>query len=104
MICDNAQFLQALLPEKRFLYFQGLAKAAGSDALAARIRDLQPHLHIFGHTHFSWDAVIDGRVGQLSFSAPDSTSTISNRQLQIGPPLSVTPCQTTCTSWADAVG
>lgn len=52
--------VQELLPEKRFLYYPGLAKAAGSQALGARIAALAPDVHIFGHTHFSWDATLDG--------------------------------------------
>lgn len=40
---------QALLPEKRYLYYPNLAKAVGSDFLAARVAQLQPDLHLFGH-------------------------------------------------------
>ncbi|KAK9816317.1 hypothetical protein WJX74_000882 [Apatococcus lobatus] len=52
--------LQALLPEKRNLFYSGLAKAVGSDFLARRIAELQPSIHLFGHTHFGWDATLDG--------------------------------------------
>ncbi len=52
---------QALLPEKRYLFYPNLAKAAGSEPLAHRLRALQPDVNIFGHTHFSWDATIEGR-------------------------------------------
>ena len=52
--------LQALLPEKRYLFYPNLAKAAGSEPLAQRLRALKPDVHIFGHTHFSWDASIEG--------------------------------------------
>ncbi|EFJ47257.1 hypothetical protein VOLCADRAFT_105217 [Volvox carteri f. nagariensis] len=52
--------LQELLPEKRYLTFPNLAKAVGSRFLAERVRRLRPHLHLFGHTHFAWDAVHDG--------------------------------------------
>ncbi|KAK2080575.1 hypothetical protein QBZ16_000429 [Prototheca wickerhamii] len=48
---------QELLPEKRMLHYPNLAKAAGSDPLAARVARLRPAAHVFGHTHFSWDAV-----------------------------------------------
>ena len=48
--------LQELLPEKRLLRHPNLAKAVGSDALAARVAALAPEVHVFGHTHFSWDA------------------------------------------------
>ncbi|PSC76652.1 Metallo-dependent [Micractinium conductrix] len=51
---------QELLPEKRMLYYPNLAKASGSDALEARVRRLRPLAHVFGHTHFSWDAQVDG--------------------------------------------
>ena len=52
--------MQALLPEKRMLYQPNLAKAAGSNLLAERIRQLKPIAHVFGHTHFNWDCSIDG--------------------------------------------
>ena len=48
-----------LLPEKRFLTCPPLAKAAGSAFLHARIRTLQPAVHVFGHTHFGWDATFE---------------------------------------------
>ena len=51
---------QALLPEKRMLYQPNLAKAVGSQLLAKRIQQLRPVAHIFGHTHFNWDCIIDG--------------------------------------------
>jgi len=52
--------LQSLLPEKRWLHFPNLAKACGSDYLADRVKQLSPMAHIYGHTHFSQDTVIDG--------------------------------------------
>ncbi|KAL4446687.1 hypothetical protein ABPG77_007931 [Micractinium sp. CCAP 211/92] len=51
---------QELLPEKRMLFYPNLAKASGSDALEARVRVLRPLAHVFGHTHFSWDAQVEG--------------------------------------------
>lgn len=51
---------QELMPEKRFLYFSHLAKVAGSDPLAARVAALRPDVHIFGHTHFSWNMHMSG--------------------------------------------
>ncbi|DBA84082.1 TPA: hypothetical protein ACH3X1_006563 [Trebouxia sp. C0004] len=63
-VISLAHFLphQALLPEKRYLFYPNLAKAAGSEPLAHRLRALQPDVNIFGHTHFSWDATIEGFV------------------------------------------
>ncbi|GIL91593.1 hypothetical protein Vretifemale_19209 [Volvox reticuliferus] len=52
--------LQELMPEKRYLTFPNLAKAVGSTYLAERVRRLRPQMHVFGHTHFAWDAVCDG--------------------------------------------
>jgi hypothetical protein len=46
------------LPEKRMLFQPNLAKAVGSNYLAQRIQELQPVAHVFGHTHFLWDATI----------------------------------------------
>lgn len=52
--------LQVLLPEKRWLYFPNLAKASGSDYLAARVNALAPMCHVYGHTHFTQDQIIEG--------------------------------------------
>lgn len=41
-----------LQPEKRYLYFPGLAKACGSTFLQERVAQLGPAMHVFGHTHF----------------------------------------------------
>ena len=62
-----------LNPEKRFLFFPGLAKACGSAFLARRIAALQPDAHVFGHTHFGWDATLaDGvRYLQAPLSYPE---------------------------------
>ena len=54
-----------LLPEKRFLYVPQLAQAAGSEPLAARVEALRPEMHVFGHTHFSWNASVGGAVFEL---------------------------------------
>ena len=51
---------EALLPEKRFLFYPHLAKMAGSAALGARVRALAPDVHVFGHTHFAWDGEAEG--------------------------------------------
>jgi hypothetical protein len=51
---------QRLLPEKRWLHYPNLAKACGSDYIAARIAALHPDAHVYGHTHFTQDQVIEG--------------------------------------------
>lgn len=38
-------------------------KAVGSLPVAERVQQLCPDIHIFGHTHFAWDATIDGEGG-----------------------------------------
>ena len=64
-----------LNPEKRFLFFPNLAKACGSDMLFARIERLAPALHVFGHTHFGWDATLRGvRYIQAPLSYPKERS------------------------------
>lgn len=42
------------------LHHPNLAKAVGSDFLAARMAQLQPDVHVFGHTHFSYDVSLRG--------------------------------------------
>ena len=37
-----------------------LAKAVGSTFLERRVASLKPDVHVFGHTHFGWDATLDG--------------------------------------------
>ncbi|XP_019195770.1 PREDICTED: uncharacterized protein LOC109189612 [Ipomoea nil] len=57
---------QELCPEKRMLFYPNLPKIAGSEFLEARIRHIHGAegsdfaCHVFGHTHFCWDAVLDG--------------------------------------------
>jgi hypothetical protein len=51
---------QELCPEKRFLLEPLLAKVIGSDPLEAQVRRLNPHLHMFGHTHIPMDLELDG--------------------------------------------
>ena len=48
-----------LTPEKRFLLEPQLSKVIGSQYLEHQIRRLQPHLHLFGHTHIPIDQEID---------------------------------------------
>ncbi|TYG43184.1 hypothetical protein ES288_D12G317400v1 [Gossypium darwinii] len=57
---------QELCPEKRMLFYPKLPKIIGSDWLEDRIRSIHGvesssfACHVFGHTHFCWDAVVDG--------------------------------------------
>eukprot|EP00927_Polykrikos_kofoidii_P072679 TRINITY_DN68772_c0_g1_i1.p1 TRINITY_DN68772_c0_g1~~TRINITY_DN68772_c0_g1_i1.p1 ORF type:complete len:393 (+),score=28.04 TRINITY_DN68772_c0_g1_i1:65-1180(+) len=60
-----------LLPEKRFLTVPQLPKASGSRFLGDRVRTMRPAVHIFGHTHFGWDAVHDDvRYVQAALAYP----------------------------------
>jgi len=60
-----------LIPEKRYLSLPTLHSSVGSTYLERRIRQLRSscgkgddnkddHLHAFGHSHLSWDLLIDG--------------------------------------------
>ncbi|KAF8398640.1 hypothetical protein HHK36_014495 [Tetracentron sinense] len=57
---------QELCPEKRMLFYPNLPKIIGSNFLEDRIRSIHGAdgnayaCHVFGHTHFCWDAVLDG--------------------------------------------
>ena len=51
-----------LLPEKRYLRYPPLSKAVGSVPLRRRVGRLKPHMHVFGHSHFGWDATLDDGV------------------------------------------
>ncbi|KAL1551288.1 acyl-carrier-protein phosphodiesterase PptH-like [Salvia divinorum] len=57
---------QELCPEKRMLFYPNLPKVIGSKYLEKRIRVIHgaeeqlPVCHVFGHTHFCWDAVLEG--------------------------------------------
>ncbi|VAH04716.1 unnamed protein product [Triticum turgidum subsp. durum] len=57
---------QELCPEKRMLYYPNLPKVIGSDYLERRLRAIHNNAkdgaacHVFGHTHFCWDSVVDG--------------------------------------------
>ena len=48
-----------LIPEKRYLTYPPLMQAVGSNFLGRRLESLQPDIHVFGHTHFGWDAALD---------------------------------------------
>jgi len=67
-----------LNPEKRFLFYPNINKAIGSKALEKRVATLRPDLHVFGHTHFGWDAVIgDTRFVQAPLAMPKERSSFS---------------------------
>lgn len=58
---------QELCPEKRMLFYPNLPKVIGSKYLEKRIRAIHgaaegqlSACHVFGHTHFCWDAVLEG--------------------------------------------
>mmetsp|Transcript_31368 Transcript_31368/g.51904 ORF Transcript_31368/g.51904 Transcript_31368/m.51904 type:complete len:421 (-) Transcript_31368:159-1421(-) len=60
-----------LCVEKRFLFAPSLNKAIGSRFLCKRVTAIQPDVHIFGHTHFGWDATINGiRYIQACLATP----------------------------------
>ncbi|CAA6655707.1 unnamed protein product [Spirodela intermedia] len=69
--------LQELCPEKRMLFYPNLPKIIGSDLLETRLRSIHgvrgkpSSCHVFGHTHFCWDAEVDGiRYVQAPLSYP----------------------------------
>lgn len=63
---------QRLCPEKRFLTLPSLSKAVGSRPLGERVARLRPEAHVFGHTHFGWDATLDGiRYFQAALAYPE---------------------------------
>lgn len=62
---------EELLLEKRFLLYPNLPKAVGSRFLRDRVEQLRPDVHVFGHTHFAWDAIHDGvRYIQAALAYP----------------------------------
>lgn len=68
---------QDLCPEKRMLLYPNLPKIIGSDFLERRIRSIHgakgsdTSCHVFGHTHFGWDALLDGiRYTQAPLAYP----------------------------------
>ena len=73
-----------LLPEKRMLFFPNLAKAVGSNYLGKRVDELSPTCHVFGHTHFAWDANINStRYLQVALAKP-AERRVRMRSLSIG--------------------
>jgi len=60
-----------LNPEKRYLAKPQLAKAVGSNYLRQRVEEVRPDVHVFGHTHFGYDMVVDGvRYIQAALAYP----------------------------------
>jgi predicted phosphodiesterase len=51
---------QELCPEKRFLIEPLLSRVIGSKFLENRVRQIKPHLHIYGHTHIPMDIEVEG--------------------------------------------
>lgn len=78
-VCSFSHFLPRLelIPEKRMLFYPRLAQASGSvfimrriDALKARVHE-ENIAHCFGHTHFGWNARLDGvRYIQAALATP----------------------------------
>lgn len=67
-----------LCPEKRMLFYPNLPKVVGSDFLEARVREVHgmegslSACHVFGHTHFCWDATLNGiRYFQAPLAYPN---------------------------------
>ena len=79
-----------LIPEKRMLFYPRLAQASGSAFLRARVEQLKARVapghvcHVFGHTHFGWNAVLDDvRYIEAALATPKEWNT-RPRSLQVG--------------------
>ena len=54
-----------------YMYHEDVPEASGSSFLRARLEILKPDVHVFGHTHFGWDSVLDGtRYVQAALGYP----------------------------------
>ena len=91
-----------LLPEKRMLFYPNLPKASGSNFLRARVDALKARVddgnmtHVFGHTHFGWNAEIDGvRYIQAALATPREWSK-RPRSLEVGNFTSNTSTEPLC--------
>jgi len=62
-----------LNPEKRYMTYPTLNKAIGSVYVERRLRAMNSSFHIFGHTHFGWDAELppDNVTSSRSSSSPN---------------------------------
>lgn len=50
------------------------AKAVGSAFLWRRLLQLQPSLHVFGHSHFAWDTHLQGEEWRVCTGAGKAAS------------------------------
>eukprot|EP00963_Diacronema_lutheri_P014228 scaffold2858_cov659-Pavlova_lutheri.AAC.199 len=74
-----------LNPEKRMLTHPSLLEVVGSDFLGRRVRRIGPDVHVFGHSHFGWDMVLEGtRYVQPALGYPRERS-LRLRSLAISP-------------------
>ena len=62
-----------LNPEKRYMTYPTLNKAIGSIYVERRLRAMKSSFHIFGHTHFGWDAELAPETFVSSQSSLSST-------------------------------
>ena len=73
-----------LNPEKRYMTYPTLNKAIGSKYVERRLRALNSSFHIFGHTHFGWDAELSNvRYIQSSLAYPKEWE-YRSRSLSLG--------------------
>ena len=87
----------SVVPEKRYLFVPALAKAVGSTFLERRVASLKPDVHVFGHTHFGWDATRDGvRYVQACLAYPrerrDRLTTVAAVCCPADAPETCRPC------------
>lgn len=74
-----------LNPEKRMLTHPSLLEVVGSEFLGRRVRRIRPNVHVFGHSHFGWDMVLEGtRYVQPALGYPRERS-LRLRSLAISP-------------------
>lgn len=66
-----------LNPEKRYMNYPTLNKAIGSVYVERRLRAMNSSFHIFGHTHFGWDAELPP-----GNAAPTQSFSSSNEPLE----------------------
>uniref|UniRef100_A0A7R9YED7 Calcineurin-like phosphoesterase domain-containing protein n=1 Tax=Pinguiococcus pyrenoidosus TaxID=172671 RepID=A0A7R9YED7_9STRA len=75
-----------LCPEKRFLVEPLLAKVVGSAVLERQVQELQPDIHVFGHSHIPYDIELsDVRYVQWPLGYPREQSRQCHRTAKAGP-------------------